>query len=294
MKAFEDSTDKPLEEEKKEIASEELIITGTLGEDIGADKATGIINDIKIEIIKNNTKDTVQIAETINNVTNNYNVTLNIEQQKDLESLMTKIAKQDYNYKEMKNTLNSIKKSVDEKLDSIGEGAKKDFFEIIKSWFESVKDWFKSIVTSNNKELSILENTNDSILGENTIIDATSEETINNIQSNETTSENLLSKIWKWFIGLFNKSDNENIENENIENDSEKISGTDTQIEEFSSYEEHFDTNSNGNNSGDLNSTDNLHSAEDSQDNNNQNSSNTTEDSIDEDSTNEDYLIKNN
>ena len=47
MKAFEDSTGKPLEEEKKELASEELIITGDLGEDIGADKATGIVNDIK-------------------------------------------------------------------------------------------------------------------------------------------------------------------------------------------------------------------------------------------------------
>ena len=47
MKAFEDSTGKPLEEEKKELASEELIITGSLGEDIGADKATGIVNDIK-------------------------------------------------------------------------------------------------------------------------------------------------------------------------------------------------------------------------------------------------------
>ena len=71
MKAFEDSTGKPLEEEKKELASEELIITGGLGEDIGADKATGIVNDIKTEIIKNNTSDTIQIADTINNITNN-------------------------------------------------------------------------------------------------------------------------------------------------------------------------------------------------------------------------------
>ena len=98
MKAFEDSTGKPLEEEKKELASEELIITGDLGEDIGADKATGIVNDIKTEIIKNNTSDTIQIADTINNITNNYNVTLTPEQQKQLEDLMAKIAKQDYDY----------------------------------------------------------------------------------------------------------------------------------------------------------------------------------------------------
>ena len=76
MKAFEDATGEPLDEEKKEIASEELVITGDLGEDIGQDKATGVINDIKTEIIKNNTQDTIQIADTINNVTNNYNITL--------------------------------------------------------------------------------------------------------------------------------------------------------------------------------------------------------------------------
>ena len=72
MKAFEDATGEPLDETKKEIASEELVITGDLGEDIGQDKATGVINDIKTEIIKNNTQDTIQIADTINNVTNNY------------------------------------------------------------------------------------------------------------------------------------------------------------------------------------------------------------------------------
>lgn len=102
MKAFEDATGEKLEEEKKEIASEELVTTGDLAEDIGSDKATGIINDIKTEIIKNDTKDTIQIAETIINVTNNYNVTLTQDQQKQIESLMVKIAAQDYDYNKIK------------------------------------------------------------------------------------------------------------------------------------------------------------------------------------------------
>ena len=98
-----------LDETKKEIASEELVITGDLGEDIGQDKATGVINDIKTEIIKNNTQDTIQIADTKgfrNNVTNNYNVTLTPEQQQQLENLMAKVSEQGYDYKEMKDALN--------------------------------------------------------------------------------------------------------------------------------------------------------------------------------------------
>jgi len=153
MKAFEDATGTSLDEDKKEIASEELIITGDLGEDIGADKATGIVNDIKTEIIKNNTSDTIQIADTINNVTNNYNVTLSSEQQKQLEDLMSKISQQDYDYKNMKDTLNGIKDTVSEKLDAIGEGHSKGFFETIKGWFEGIGDWFKNLFNGNKRKI---------------------------------------------------------------------------------------------------------------------------------------------
>ena len=58
MKAFEDATGEKLDEDKKELASEELITTGDLGDKIGQDKATGVVNDIKTEVIKNGTSDT--------------------------------------------------------------------------------------------------------------------------------------------------------------------------------------------------------------------------------------------
>ena len=224
MKAFEDATGETLDEDKKELASEELIITGDLGEDIGADKATGIVNDIKTEIIKNNTSDTIQIADTINNVTNNYNITLSSEQQKQLEDLMTKISQQDYNYKEMKNTLNGIKDTVAEKLDAIGEGPSKGFFETIKGWFESIGDWFKNIFDTNKEEnLGILGSTNDELLGENAVIDATNENAINLPSSEEV--EGFFAKIWHWFTGLFTNNDsNNNVEENNNTNNESTMS----------------------------------------------------------------------
>lgn len=163
MKAFEDATGEPLDETKKEIASEELVITGDLGEDIGQDKATGVINDIKTEIIKNNTQDTIQIADTINNVTNNYNVTLTPEQQQQLENLMAKVSEQDYDYKEMKDALNSVKDVVNEKLDAMGEKVSVGFIESIKEWFTGLGDWFTGLFNSNEKDLGILETTNDDL-----------------------------------------------------------------------------------------------------------------------------------
>ena len=223
MKAFEDATGESLDESKKELASEELIITGDLGEDIGADKATGIVNDIKTEIIKNNTSDTIQIADTINNVTNNYNVTLTAEQQKQLEELMEKISQQDYNYNEMKDTLNGIKDTITEKLDAIGEGPSKGLFESIKNWFKGIGDWFKNLFDGNKEDdLGILGSTNDEILGENAVIDATNKNAINLPSSEEV--EGFFAKIWNWFTGLFANNHSSNVEDNSNSNNEPTMS----------------------------------------------------------------------
>ena len=220
MKAFEDATGEPLDETKKEIASEELVITGDLGEDIGQDKATGVINDIKTEIIKNNTQDTIQIADTINNVTNNYNVNLTPEQQQQLESLMTKVAEQDYNYKEMKDALNSVKDVVNEKLNEIGEKVPSNLIDSIKEWFTGIGDWFSGLFNNNDKDLGILETTNDDLLGDNVIVDATDKHAIKLPTAEET--QGFFEKIWNWFTSLFNTNSDTN-EPENNENSTEQV-----------------------------------------------------------------------
>ena len=206
MKAFEDATGKPLDEEKKEIASEELVITGDLGENIGQDKATGVINDIKTEIIKNNTQDNIQIADTINNITNNYNVTLTPEQQEKLENLMTKVSKQDYDYKEMKDALNSVKDVVNEKLNSIGEKVPTTLINSVKQWFTGIGDWFANLFNKESKDLGILETTNDDLLGENAKIDATDNAAIN--QTSTEKEQGFFEKIWNWLTNLFSSNGN--------------------------------------------------------------------------------------
>lgn len=237
MKAFEDATGKPLEEDKKELASEELITTGDLGDDIGQDKATGIVNDVKTEIIKNNTKDTVQIAETINNVVNNYNVTLTDEQMAKLEGLMEKISKQDYDYSEMKNALESVSDVVNENLSAIGENVNTGFFDGIKNFFTGIGDWFKGLFSGESDGSSILDNTNDSLLGENAQIDATDKSTIN-LPSSEQV-EGFFAKIWHWFTGLFN-NDSNNTEQTEI-TPSEEINNS---VDENNTTEETIDENS--------------------------------------------------
>lgn len=219
MKAYEDATGKPLDENKKEIATEELVVSGKLGQDIGQDKATGIINDVKTEIIKNNTSDTNQIANTINNITNNYNVTLSPEQQKQVKDLMTKISEQNYNYKDMKDALNSISNTVNENLNAIGESVNNSgILDTIKGWFDGIGNWVSNLFGGDDKNLGILEKTDDSVLGKNAQITATDKDAINLPSSNE--AEGFLTKIWNWFTGLFD-SNSDKVENNNSENNLE-------------------------------------------------------------------------
>ena len=217
MKAFEDATGEELDEDKKELATEELVTTGGLAEDdkIGQDVATGIVNDVKTEIIKNNTKDSIQIAETITNVVNNYNITLSDDQIASIQSLMEKIAAQDYNYNEMKDSLEGVKDSVSDKLEDLGITVDKGFFENIGDWFSSVGDWFSGLLGS-SEDLGILDSTNDSLLGEDAVIDATNKDAINLPSSEEV--EGFFAKIWNWFTGLFSNDEIENT-NSDLEQD---------------------------------------------------------------------------
>lgn len=216
MKAFEDATGEELSEEKKEIASEELIITSDLGDEIGQDKAAGIVNDVKADIIKNNTNDTTQIAETINNVTNNYNITLSPQQEQQLNNLMTKISEQNYDYDKLKSTFKNVSDNVSKNLKDAGIDIKNS-----DGFFASIGNWFKDLF-SGSKDLGILENTNDTVLGDDVKVDATDKEAIKEI----VTDEGFWSKIGNWFSNLFSSSDND--KSESINDESEIDTNTDS------------------------------------------------------------------
>ena len=203
MKAFEEASGEELDETKKELASEELVVTGNLGKDIGQEKAAGLVNEIKTEIIKNGTSDTAQIAETINNISNVYNVNLSEEQVNKIISLMEKISKEDYDYKELKKSLKTVGNLIDKNLKALGDKVDRGF---ITNVLNNVKSFFSDLLDKKDSEnLGIVGSTNDSVLGENAIIDATDKSAIN-LPSSEQV-EGFLTKLWNWVTGLFSKDE---------------------------------------------------------------------------------------
>lgn len=76
--AYETATGQPLDQTKKDVATQELVVTQTISNQVGPNAATLIVNDVKANVIMNNVTDESQIdaivETTVNNVVNNTTI----------------------------------------------------------------------------------------------------------------------------------------------------------------------------------------------------------------------------
>lgn len=207
FKAFEQATGEKLDEDKKELATEEIVTTGKLGDQYSPEVAAGMVNDMKADVIKNGTSDKTQIAETINNISNNYNIKLTDDNKQELEALLAKIAEQDYKYKELEASLNHVAEGVSQQLDELGIDAKTSAPSGI---IYNIKNFFVNIFDGKD-DLGILEQTNDKALGASVVIDST-EEALRPVVD-EVKESGIWEKIKGWFKSLFGKDEEKSIEN---------------------------------------------------------------------------------
>ena len=207
FKAFEQATGEKLDEDKKELATEEIVTTGKLGDQYSPEVAAGMVNDMKADVIKNGTSDKIQIAETINNISNNYNIKLTDDNKQELEALLAKIAEQDYKYKELEASLNHVAEGVSQQLDELGIDAKTSAPSGI---IYNIKNFFVNIFDGKD-DLGILEQTNDKALGASVVIDST-EEALRPV-ADEVKESGIWEKIKGWFQSLFGKDEGKSIEN---------------------------------------------------------------------------------
>lgn len=139
--AFEKSSGETLTEKKKELANKELITTGNLAEKVGKDKAAGIVNDAKREVIKDSLKDNTKIEQAVKEAANNYNVNLSTGDINIIVNLLKDVSNQNYNYNDIKDTLNNISSNVLYKLKGAGENINVDDLQKkAQSFFNDNKD----------------------------------------------------------------------------------------------------------------------------------------------------------
>lgn len=150
MEAYSKMTGEALEAENVETATEELVTTSQIAEEIGdQDKAEELIGAVKDVIVAEEIKDPEKIEETIKDTATKLEITLTDEQVLQIRQLMEKIASLDLDIDSLKEQakglydklsnldvdLNISKEDVDGVLAQIGNWFG-GIWEQIKSWFE--------------------------------------------------------------------------------------------------------------------------------------------------------------
>lgn len=112
--AYESASGKQLDTRKKDLATQEVVVTGNLSQQVGNDNATNIINQAKLQIIGENVQNADEIYNIVNNIAIANNVTLSQEEMDTIVSLLQQIAQQSYDIEQMKETLEDIQQNLDQ------------------------------------------------------------------------------------------------------------------------------------------------------------------------------------
>lgn len=146
LKGFENSSaGEKIDENKKEAANEELVTTGDIGEKIGQDDATNLMNDIKKDVIKEKPKTEKELDKIVDEATEDYKTSLSEEDIAKIKEVMSKINELDLNYNNLKDQLDDVTNQLKDKLSS--EEAKGFFAkigELFSNLFNAVKITFSN------------------------------------------------------------------------------------------------------------------------------------------------------
>jgi uncharacterized protein YpuA (DUF1002 family) len=149
LKGFESSSSgKKIDENKKEAANQELITTGNLGDKIGQDQATNLMNNVKKEVVKSKPKTDEELNKIVDKAIKDYKNNLTEDDIKNIKSVMSKINKLDLNYNSLKSQLDDVTNQLKDKL---GSQEAKGFLSKLSELFSKFLDSLKGLLSNTSK-----------------------------------------------------------------------------------------------------------------------------------------------
>lgn len=142
MKAYETMTGEKVDAESADAATNELVVTGDLGQELGVDTAEELVALAKQRVVDANASSTGEIREIIEDSAKELDVTLTEEQKEELTKLFDKIKGLDLD-------VDKLKKQAEEvynKLQNLGLDVEKasGILEKITQFFENLADKISS------------------------------------------------------------------------------------------------------------------------------------------------------
>lgn len=156
LMAYETASGEQLDSTKKELATQEMVVTGNLAQDVGQDDATSIINEAKMQILSGNVQNADEIYNIVVSIAEQNNMQVSGDQLDTIVSLLEQIAQQNYNYDEMKETLETVEENVTGVSSS-----------------ESNDDYAEDSGEDGSDEDSIVDDLDESVLGDDVIAGST-------------------------------------------------------------------------------------------------------------------------
>ena len=110
--AYETATGTQLDPVKKDLAAQEIVVTGNAASQVGNNDATRLVNDAKIEVLENDVHNETEIYNIVNNICYENNIVVNETTVNEIVQLLVNIAEQNYNYEDMSVTLENVNNNV--------------------------------------------------------------------------------------------------------------------------------------------------------------------------------------
>ena len=158
--AYEKASGEKLDETKTKLANQEIVTTGELADKVGKNEATTVVNQSKMDVIQNGVQNADEIQNIVINVAEQNNISVSQDDIDRIVSLLEQISQQDYNYDDVKETLEQVD------ANTTGQTSSSDDTLDGESSDETVD------VDADSSD-DIVNNVNDSILGDDVIQSST-------------------------------------------------------------------------------------------------------------------------
>lgn len=183
--AYETATGETIDQAKKDIATQEVVVTKDLAKDIGSVQAEYVVNQAKADAINGDMKDKQQIQENVTNIVNSNNINISNDQIGNITNLIQNIMNENYDNAYTEN-ITEINNSIKQEIDA------SDDIDIDVDIEDTNTDDDDELVPDD----SITENLDDSLLGDNVIASSTDDASliVDTAESSESTEESTESE----------------------------------------------------------------------------------------------------
>ncbi len=145
IKAYEIAADIVIPEEQKQVANEEMIRTAELGESIGVEKATELMNRIKEELAENPIETEGDLRDLIRRLAEELGITLTDQELDGLVSLFMRMKDLNINWDQVQEQISKVRDNLDDILNREDtQSFIQRFLDLVNRFIDSIRGVFSS------------------------------------------------------------------------------------------------------------------------------------------------------